>query len=123
MCAFGEQLRKTAITSLLIHQSGTNYTQEYTAYSLPSGEERKEYENLIKIIYFQTEHKKCFVLPNRTVEYLNKIWNLIEFNITPNKIVSQFWKLMITGKSHITCQNILVSKFISSIDAFLEMFH
>jgi hypothetical protein len=38
-----------AIIPLLTHKSGTNYTQEYTAYPLPSGEERNEYENLIKI--------------------------------------------------------------------------
>jgi hypothetical protein len=45
MCACGDQMRKKAITPLLIHGSGTNYTQEYAAYPLPSGEERKEYEN------------------------------------------------------------------------------
>jgi len=88
MCACAEQMRKTAVTPLLIHQSGTNYTQqyEYTTYPLPSEEERKEYENLIQITSFHREPKNCFVLPNRIVEYLDKIWYLIEFNITPNKI-------------------------------------
>jgi hypothetical protein len=86
MCACGEQMRKTAITPLLIHQSGTNYTQEYIVYPLPSGEERKEYENLIKITFFYREHKNPFVLSNRIVEYFNKIWHLIEFNTTPNKL-------------------------------------
>jgi hypothetical protein len=48
-------MRKTAITPLLIRQSGANYTQEYTTYPLPSGEERKECENLIKITSFHRE--------------------------------------------------------------------
>jgi RNAse (barnase) inhibitor barstar len=86
MCTFGEQIIKTTITPLLIDQGGTNYTQEYTTYPLPSGEERKEYENLRKITSFHREHKNCFVLPNRIVEYLDNIWYLIEFNIIPNKI-------------------------------------
>jgi len=86
MCACGEEMRKTAITPLLIQQSGTNYTQQYTVYLLPSGEERKEYENLIKITSFYREHKNSFVLSNRIVEYFNEIWFLVEFNITPNKL-------------------------------------
>jgi len=79
-------MRKTVITPLLTHHSGTKYTQEYAAYPLPSGEERKEYENLIKILSFHREHKNCFVLPNRTAEYFNKTRYIIEFNITLNKI-------------------------------------
>ena len=104
-------MRKTAITPLLIHQSGTNYTQEYTASPLPSEEERKKYENLIKITSFYREHKNCFVLPNRIVKYFNKIRYLIEFNITPNKLRNPILEAYDNRKTHITCQNILVSKF------------
>jgi len=101
MCACGEKMRKTAITPLLIHQSGTNYTQEYTASPLPSEEERKKYENLIKITSFYREHKNCFVLPNRIVKYFNKIRYLIEFNITPNKLRNPILEAYDNRKTHI----------------------
>jgi hypothetical protein len=40
----------------------------------------------ISLKSFHSEHKNCFLLPNRIVEYFNKVWYLIEFNISPNEI-------------------------------------